>query len=618
MRSRRKGKQTRGGRRTIHWGRFLLFLILLVSVIGLVLLMISLLSGNAPLGGRKPQPTPTPLAPLSLPSASTPSPTPRGTLPPNLSLTPIEGARPQEYGFSTQLQINREEAPSFRRETPITFGDEFSYTSLPGVLTFGGSHYRNTFTYGTAAVQARTLTRIWEVPLGRKSAEDREALGSFAGTGWTGMPILVQWPAETRAVLGIKEAFKEKSDLVEVIYPAQDGNIYFMELESGEYTREPLNLGVIMRGTAALDPRGYPLLYIGQSIPATREGVYGSWVRAIDLIQNKEVWAFGGKDPFSLREWQAFTASPLVHAASDTLILPGENGVLYTVKLNSSFDAAAGTVSLEPGVLEKYRYTAAGYSSSDSPDRRWLGMEGAVSVFRSHAFFADNGGMLQCVNLNTLELEYAVDLGDDSDATLLIEEDAAAGTFYLYASTQIARQQATEGQGVCRHIKIDGRTGLIVWQQEYAAPFSDAASYPGTISTPHAGRGNLSDMVFFNTTLLPVSYEEGGAQKTGRGGWLIAYEKATGKELWRQEQPDNYWASPVVVYDEAGTGYLIQADRNGMLRLWEPRTGQLLFELDMGSAIVSTPAVFGDVLVVGTIGRYGSGESQKIIGVRIG
>lgn len=616
MRKGRKGRQTGGRRHTIHWGRFLLFLILLVSVAALVALMIFLLSGGGP--ARQAPPTPTPIAPLALPSASTPSPTPRGTLPPDLTLAPIEGARPEEYGFITQLQINREDAGSFQRQPPIRFGDEFSYTSLPGVLTFGGSHYRETFAYGTASLPERTLTRIWEVPLGRKSAEDREKLGSFSGTGWTGMPILVQWPAETRALLGIKEAFREQDDLVEVIYPAQDGNIYFMELETGQYTREPLQTGVITRGTAALDPRGYPLLYTGQSIPATAEGVYGSWFRIIDLIQNKEVWSFGGKDPFSHREWQAFTGSALVHAASDTLIVPGENGVLYTVKLNSSFDAAAGTVSVAPDGLEKYRYTAAGYSQSDAPGSRWMGMETSVSVFRNHAFFADNGGMLQCVNLNTLELEYAVDLGDDCDTTILIEEDASAGTFYLYAATQAARQESSEGQGTSKHIKLDGRTGMILWQKEYEAAFSDTASYPGTISTPHAGRGNLSDMVFYNTTLMPVTYEENGEQKNGRGGWLIAYEKSTGRELWRQEQKDNYWASPVVVYDESGTGYLIQADRNGMLRVWEPRTGQMLFELDMGSAIVSTPAVFGNTLVVGTIGRYGNGESQKIIGVRIG
>lgn len=617
MRKGRKGKQTSGRRRTIRWGRFLLFLVLLTAVIALILLMIFLLSGGLR-GGRQAQPTPTPIAPLALPAPGTPSPTPRGTLPPDLALAPIEGARPEEFGFITQLQINREDAGSFRREQFVTFGDEFSYTSLPGVLTFGGSHYRNTFTYGAANVQAQTLTRIWEIPLGRKSAEDRNTLGSFTGTGWTGMPILVQWPAETRAILGIKDSFKEQNDLVEVIYPAQDGNIYFMELETGRYTREPLQTGLITRGTAALDPRGYPLLYTGQSIPSTEDGVYGSWFRIIDLIQNKVIWSFGGKDPFSYREWQAFTGSALVHAASDTLIVPGENGVLYTMKLNSSFDAAAGTVSVAPGGLEKYRYTATGYSQSDSPGRRWLGMESSVSVFRNYAFFADNGGMLQCVNLNTLELEYAVDLGDDCDATILIEEDASAGTFYLYTATQAARQETAEGQGACRHSKLDGRTGMILWQKEYEVPFGDTASYPGTISTPHAGRGNLSDIVLYNTTLLPVTYEENGAEKTGRGGWLIAYDKSTGQELWRQEQADNYWASPVVVYTEGGTGYLIQADRNGMLRLWEPRTGQLLFELDMGSAIVSTPAVFGDTLVVGTMGRYGSGESQKIIGVKIG
>ena len=53
------------------------------------------------------------------------------------------------------------------------------------------------------------------------------------------------------------------------------------------------------------------------------------------------------------------------------------------------------------------------------------------------------------------------------------------------------------------------------------------------------------------------------------------------------------------------------------MRLQDPLTGQVLYELDMGSRIESTPAVFNNVLVVGTRGEYGSGESQKIIGVVI-
>jgi hypothetical protein len=39
--------------------------------------------------------------------------------------------------------------------------------------------------------------------------------------------------------------------------------------------------------------------------------------------------------------------------ANDTLVYGGENGIFYTVKLNAQFDAAAGTVSINPDGLIK-------------------------------------------------------------------------------------------------------------------------------------------------------------------------------------------------------------------------------------------------------------------------
>lgn len=57
-------------------------------------------------------------------------------------------------------------------------------------------------------------------------------------------------------------------------------------------------------------------------------------------------------------------------AQTDTLIVAGENGLLYSVKLNSAFDRVNGTVSVNPDPLAKYRYTANGYGTSDS-NRQW-------------------------------------------------------------------------------------------------------------------------------------------------------------------------------------------------------------------------------------------------------
>jgi outer membrane protein assembly factor BamB len=151
------------------------------------------------------------------------------------------------------------------------------------------------------------------------------------------------------------------------------------------------------------------------------------------------------------------------------------------------------------------------------------------------------------------------------------------------------------------------------------ASYGGTSSNGGTLTTPHVGRGNISDLVIYNSTLVPVTYtDENGEKKQGNGGRLIAYDKKTGEVVWRYEQYSDYWSSPVVIYDKDENAYILQGDRNGMLRMHDARTGQVITEVDMGSRMESTPAVFGDYLVVGTRGVKGSGESQKIIGVKIG
>ena len=84
-----------------------------------------------------------------------------------------------------------------------------------------------------------------------------------------------------------------------------------------------------------------------------------------------------------------------------------------------------------------------------------------------------------------------------------------------------------------------------------------------------------------------------------------------------QEGEADYWSSPVVVYDETDKAYLIQCDRAGYIKLYDASTSALLYSLDLGSRIDSTPAVFNNYLVVGTRGKGGSGESAKIICVKI-
>jgi hypothetical protein len=70
---------------------------------------------------------------------------------------------------------------------------------------------------------------------------------------------------------------------------------------------------------------------------------------AYSLIDFSRLYEFGKQyDEFALREWHAYDSAPLVDAETDTLIYPGENGILYTIKLNTKFDATTGELSMNP------------------------------------------------------------------------------------------------------------------------------------------------------------------------------------------------------------------------------------------------------------------------------
>ena len=46
-----------------------------------------------------------------------------------------------------------------------------------------------------------------------------------------------------------------------------------------------------------------------------------------------------------------FDGSALVDAETDTLIYPGENGILYLIRLNTKYDLNSGTLSIDRAEL---------------------------------------------------------------------------------------------------------------------------------------------------------------------------------------------------------------------------------------------------------------------------
>lgn len=562
-------------------------------------------------------PSPVSSGDISAPTA-VPSQTVAPTLSPELSVNPISGISAADFGFSTKIMYDGAEVSSWQSNVDMSFGSGHTYAAVAGILTFAGNNYRSGSSYGNPLVENETLIQIWNASVGSLSMSGYGG----TGTGWTGQPIIVKWSAEVRATLGVFEQFKTDDEFVEVIYPTMDGNIYFFDLESGERSRNPINIGVITKGTAALDPRGYPMLYTGQGITSTSaDGMYsGTWVRAVNLITNKVDYSFGGKDPFSPRQWQAYDSSPLICADADTLIMPGENGVIYFVKLNSVFNAETGSMTIEPGPLLKYKYMASsGYSPTDEEGYSWYGFESSAACWSHYLFITDNGGHLQCIDMNTLELKYVLDTTDDSDVSIVIEEDYTDGKVYLYTANEVDKQRLNaDGTGTSYHRKFNALTGELVWENPVTAYVGGSSSNGGTLATPHVGTGEISNLVIYSMTLAKVTYTNAqGNEVTEGGGLMIAYDKHTGEEVWRYVQEFGYWSSPVVVYSASGKAYIVQCDRDGVVTLHNAADGTAITTLDIGSRIESTPAIFNGIIVVGTRGAGGRGRAAGIFGIRL-
>ena len=607
--------------------RFFLILLVALGTVIIVLLLVKKVQNDKK---EVLETTPVPTATLA------PTPTPKPALSSDVTVTRVDSANPAQYGFSNAIKVDGKDVSSYKRSDPLSFGRDMEYSQLPGVTTFGGNNYRNSFAYGTATVSDKRLREQWTKSIG--------SLGNWSGTGWTGQPLIVQWPAETVAVMNVKQSFKDTGEpLTEVIYPTMDGNIYFLELGSGSATRDAISTGIVQKGTACVDPRGYPLLYVGQGIPAQNEqGNAAAYVRVYSLITGEQIGQFGGFDWFARRIWQAYDGSPMV--ANDTLVYGGENGIFYTVKLNAAFDVAEGTVSIKPDGLIKSRYEGAGYSRDDTKGARWYGIESSVSAFRNFAFFTDNGGRMQCVDLNTMAIKYVVDVTDESDASVVVEESYDDNTIYLYTGSQVRStgKDLPDGFGYSYQRKINGLTGAIIWEKRWICSTGDASASGGNVATPHAGRGQISNLVIYSFSLAALSDNAASAQAAqttdaaetadaaseilpqtnasgtySTGGRIVAYDKATGNIIWDIEQTNDYWSSPVVVYDPQGKAYLIQCDRGGYVTMYDASSGIMLNSIDVGSRIDSTPAVFDNLLVVGTRGKGGSGKGPMIICLKI-
>jgi len=493
---------------------------------------------------------------------------------------------PSNWGITWSVMAGGTEVSDFQRPQPIYFGSDISYFSLPGVPTFRGNNYRNGGSYGTVAIRSQDLSAIWSSQTGSLSGEN----GNWTGSGWTGQPLIVQWDAKTRGNMNLYDSKKAKDGLVEVIYATLDGHVYFLDLDDGSYTRDPISLGLPFKGAGALDPRGWPLFYVGAGDESNGQKPR---MFIVSLIDGSVLYEYGNNDSYSLRQdhnnWCAFDSSPLVDAETDTLIWPGESGILYTIKLNTSYNADAGTLSIAPEEPVKTRYDTSRSSSAS----HWYGYECSSVIVDRYLYLSENGGMFFCIDLDSMQLVWSQDTRDDSNATPVYEPDGSTHGF-VYTAPSLHWTADGSSQGSIFIYKLDAVTGSVVWSREYDCYTVDGVS-GGVQSSPVLGRigSSIDGLVIYSISRTPDI----------NTGLLVALDTRNGSEVWRLSLDNYAWSSPVPLYGDDGSAWLVLCDSGGNVFLINGATGQVADTLSLGTNIEATPAAYNDILVVGTRGQ---------------
>jgi outer membrane protein assembly factor BamB len=549
-----------------------------------------------------PEPTPSPVpTPIPTPTPSpvpTPTPTPAPTPTPKpykvAMAAPIESALPAKFrattwvyqGDGTVEGTDKKKYPEqkeFARATPISMGDPAYYGAQDGVLTFRSGPMRQNAAFGSVPGGHTALETVWSLSTGMLEGATKALY--YTGMGFTGQPLIVKWHKEIREMMNIRPEKRDAVGLKEGIFAAMDGMIYFVDIEDGKQTRDPIDAGYPISATPAVDPRGYPLLYVGQSVSKLNTKEVGDiGMRIFSLIDQKQLFRERGLNKLSgLPTADAVITSPLVEAKSDTLIYGGGNGLLYTLALNTQFSLQDKSISVSP-LTTFYKFN---FKKKD------VSIEGSPAVYGNYAYFVDGTGFLQCVDLNTMQCVWIANVSDNTDATVALEIEGD-NVVALYTACTIAKQ-GKNGKIYMR--RFNALTGELQWEQTYAG-IQDEEDPAGAMGSPLVGEGIIGDLVIF-----PL-------QGTEDLGNLVALNKATGQIEWNQPLDAYTYTSPTAVYTpDKQTCYIVQADLNGTVHLLDGYTGAQIHSIKLDGQIRSSLAVYNDMVLVGA--------DRKIYGLRI-
>ncbi|MBQ3551603.1 MAG: PQQ-binding-like beta-propeller repeat protein [Clostridia bacterium] len=599
---------TKSNRRRIRRNRRIGIVVLMLLIIAIIAVIIILIAGKAcapsdPQNSAEPTGTLLPGdtdAPISL--DPTPSPTPIPTPTPEPTPTPIPDptsvaeTNPDVFGLQVEMELDGEPISSYVSDVVTYFGDSRYAAMVKGITTFRGNNFRDDATYGSAgAISEKKLELIWTTDI-PGSISKSGGSGTWFGVGWTGQPLIVEWDSDMRQIMNMYDEYKAKDGLIEVIYATENSYIYFLDMEDGSFTRNYINGKWTFKGSGALDPRGYPLLYVGAG-DAGPNGAARNFI--FSLIDGSVLYEYGASDPYSLRNFKGFDGSTIVDAENDYVTYASECGIIYRFKLNTEFDPDNGTISVSPSDILKWRYTTA-RSREGGTAKYWLGFEASPIMWRNYMYVSDNGGNMFCIDVNTMEVIWMQDIIDDTNCTPIFEINEEAAEAYIYTGTSAHWTVDGNNEAKIPFFKLDAITGEVLWEAPgFTCTRTNVSG--GVQASPASGKHNVSNLVFVSYALTVG---------TDTGGTLVAYDKETGSIVWQRSLSAYSYSSPVVVYDDDGNGYIVTFDASAKMYLIDAANGTVLDSIQLEGNFEGSPAVYGDMVVIGSRG-------SKIFGIRI-
>ena len=437
---------------------------------------------------------------------------------------------------------------------PFNAANLSPYERFPGIATFRGGPFRDMPLTGILDSIPTEIHIDWIFKTnGGKFGEgvNGKGRGWGGGAGWTGQSCL--------KVDTINNA-------ITLYQGSLAGKVFRLDYATGIETDSALDIHNPIKGSVALDPELSHMLYIGQGI--RYQSVSGA--RSFDLNSGKQIAFQTADDKHAKRRWGFFDSSPI--AWGPYLIWPAENGILYKFLRTSE------------GFKPHSKFV---YSVKGNPH---LGLEASIAIYGRYGIFADNGGSIICIDLETLTPMWYSANGDDTDATPVIAiED---GKPFVYTGSEVDKQ-GKQGMSVFRKLSV--LTGEEIWRYEQACHSISIGKHilnGGMLGTPLLGRDNCSSMIY-------TSFVQ---HKPGNSGVLTAFDKVSGAVQWQTELSAYSWSSPIGYMVKGGGFIILMGDVIGNIYVIDGKTGAILIKQRVGSNFEASPIPWRNTAVIASRG----------------